>query len=169
SVITSWATEMSAYIKSLDTNHLVALGDEGFLNNGGTTVPYQLLEGVDFAANLGISSLDFGTFHSYPIYWEVTTGYQAWGSQWITDHITLQKSKNKPVILEEYGVSTSDRAAVYAAWWNTIEAGGLSGDLYWQAGTSASGSGYNDGYAIFPADSLFAAVKTHETTMKART
>lgn len=73
---------MSAYIKSIDSNHLVALGDEGFYNEpSAATYPYQYVfifistkqilnlvyyrgsEGVDFNANLAISTLDFGTFH----------------------------------------------------------------------------------------------------------
>lgn len=32
SVVVNWATEMSAYIKQLDPNHLVGMGDEGFFN-----------------------------------------------------------------------------------------------------------------------------------------
>jgi mannan endo-1,4-beta-mannosidase len=57
---------MSAYIKSLDNNHLVAIGDEGWFNQpSASTYPYQAGEsiGIDFAANLAISSVDFGTFH----------------------------------------------------------------------------------------------------------
>jgi len=42
SVLTSWAEEISAYIKSIDPNHLVALGDEGFFNDPTSAdYPYQ--------------------------------------------------------------------------------------------------------------------------------
>jgi mannan endo-1,4-beta-mannosidase len=67
SVITNWATSISVYIKSLDPNHLVTLGDEGFMNGGGDgSYPYTPSEGVDFVANLKIPDLDYGTFHLYP-------------------------------------------------------------------------------------------------------
>lgn len=64
--ITTWAETMSAYIKSIDPNHLVAIGDEGFINAGSSNYdyPYQgEVIGIDFAANMAISSLDFGTYH----------------------------------------------------------------------------------------------------------
>jgi mannan endo-1,4-beta-mannosidase len=53
SVITNWAKGVSAYIKSLDSRHMVTLGDEGWLNGGGDgTYPYTTWEGVDFEAVL---------------------------------------------------------------------------------------------------------------------
>ena len=40
--ITQWASEISAFIKSIDSNHLVAIGDEGFFNDpGNPSYPYQ--------------------------------------------------------------------------------------------------------------------------------
>lgn len=70
STITTWASTMSAYIKSIDSNHLVALGDEGFFNDPGNAIyVYQGSLGIDFVANLAISTLDFGTFHLYPDSW----------------------------------------------------------------------------------------------------
>jgi mannan endo-1,4-beta-mannosidase len=30
--ISTWAANISAFIKSIDKNHLVAIGDEGFIN-----------------------------------------------------------------------------------------------------------------------------------------
>lgn len=62
---------MSAYIKSIDPNHLVAIGDEGWFQEANPpTYPYAPGVGINFVTNLQISTLDFGTFHSYP---EVST------------------------------------------------------------------------------------------------
>jgi mannan endo-1,4-beta-mannosidase len=40
------------------------------------------------------------------------------------------KRANKPVILEEFGV-TSNQAQVYTAWFNEVVSSGLTGDLIW--------------------------------------
>lgn len=64
--IFNWATSTSAYIKSLDPNHMVALGDEGFGLNGAAWLPYWLIYGTDYWRNIQIEDLDFGTFHLYP-------------------------------------------------------------------------------------------------------
>ena len=65
-VVFKWASDTSAYIRSLDPAHMITLGDEGFGLPGGTSYPYQTAEGVDFVKNLGIKDLDFGVFHFYP-------------------------------------------------------------------------------------------------------
>ena len=66
-VVTNWANEISTYVKSLDNNHLVTLGDEGWFNEpGNSDWAYSGSEGVDFYANLKLRNLDFGTFHLYP-------------------------------------------------------------------------------------------------------
>ncbi|KAG9074207.1 hypothetical protein FRC06_010843, partial [Ceratobasidium sp. 370] len=149
--ITNWATEMSAYIKSIDPNHLVGLGDEGFYNQpSGPNYPYQGGEGVDFDANLKISTLDFGTFHAYPGSWGQSANATLWGVQWIKDHAASQKAANKPVIIEEFGV-TSDQVNTYTQWYNAVISSGLTGDLIWQAGSTVStGKTWDDGYAVFP-------------------
>lgn len=70
------------------------------------------------------------------------------GNDWINAHAASQISANKPVILEEFGV-TSSQQSTYVTWWNTVVSSGLAGDLIWQAG-EPSESGYNDGYGIYP-------------------
>ena len=67
--VSRWADEMSTFIKSIDRNHLVTLGDEGFFNDPNDTSgdwAYNGADGVDFVANLRLRNLDFGTFHLYP-------------------------------------------------------------------------------------------------------
>ncbi|KAF5323251.1 hypothetical protein D9619_013508 [Psilocybe cf. subviscida] len=167
--ITAWAKEISAYIKSIDSNHLVALGDEGFYNQpSAPTYPYQGSEGIDFEANLAISTLDFGTFHSYPEHWGQAGNELAWGSQWIVDHATSMTKANKPVILEEFGV-TASQSTVYQAWYDKIISSGLTGDLMWQAGSHFSwGDTHNDGYAQYPDGVIWPLMTVHAAALKTR-
>ncbi|KAF8996664.1 mannanase [Cyathus striatus] len=164
--ITAWAKEMSTFIKSIDKNHLVALGDEGFYNDpSASTYPYQGSEGIDFDANLKIDTLDFGTFHSYPETWG-QNDISAFGLQWIVDHAASQKRAGKPVILEEYG-ATKDAVSIYEGWHAKMQDSGLTGSLYWQAGSHfASGSTHDDGYAIFPDSPTYPGVLAHAHALK---
>ncbi|KAJ7208841.1 glycoside hydrolase superfamily [Mycena pura] len=172
--ITNWASTISTFIKSLDANHLVALGDEGFLNEPGThnfDFVYQGTLGIDFAANMNIKTLDFGTFHES---WGETANPDSvtWGVQWINDHAAIMKTANKPAIMEEFGLASSSgatRAAQYTTWYNAIISSGLTGDLVWQAGSDLStGPTPNDGFAIFPSDPVYALMKQHAAALKSR-
>ncbi|KIO30766.1 hypothetical protein M407DRAFT_20289 [Tulasnella calospora MUT 4182] len=166
--ITQWAKTISAYIKSIDSCHLVSIGDEGFGLNGDGTYPYTYAEGLDFPTNLAISTVDFGTAHLYPSSWGQTTDPVGWGSAWITNHVTVQKSVNKPVILEEYGVP-SNQYATYQTWLSTVVSSGMAGDLIWQAGSTLSnGQSWNDGYAIYPTDQTYQLLTQHSAALKAR-
>jgi len=167
--VTTWIKEISAYIKSIDSNHLVAVGDEGFFNEpSASTYPYQGSEGIDFNANLAVTSIDFGTFHSYPESWGQTANETAWGTQWIADHATSQKNANKPVIIEEFGVTTN-QASIYTTWLNEVISSGLTGDLIWQAGSHfPTGDTPNDGYAVYIDGPVFPVIKAATAQLKAR-
>jgi mannan endo-1,4-beta-mannosidase len=147
SVITTWATTISAYIKSLDSNHLVTIGDEGFGVDGGTdtSYPFTLGEGLNFTTNLAIPTIDFGTFHLYPGSWGEA---DSWGSSWITDHGKVAAALGKPVILEEYGSTTHTNEL---PWQATIVAdNNIAGDMFWQYGDTLSiGQTSNDGYSLY--------------------
>ncbi|KAJ6608960.1 CEL4b mannanase [Mycena sp. CBHHK59/15] len=170
--ITTWASNISAFIKSIDKNHLVAIGDEGFFNEPGShnfDFVYQGTLGIDFAANIQISTLDFGTFHMYPESWGENANVEAWGVQWITDHATVMASANKPAIIEEFGITDTNRSTTYASWYQTIISTGVTGDLIWQAGsTLTNGPTPNDGYMIFPTDPVYQLMKSHAAALKAR-
>ncbi|KAK6987507.1 glycoside hydrolase family 5 protein [Favolaschia claudopus] len=172
STISTWAADISSFIKSIDKNHLVALGDEGFFNQPGSPdFVYQGTLGIDFTANMKISSLDFGTFHMYPESWGETANpdSQTWGNKWINDHATVMKSANKPVIMEEFGLTAASRNTTYASWYSTVVSSGLTGDLIWQAGSQlTNGPTPNDGYAIYPTDPVYQLMQSHAAALKAR-
>jgi len=166
SVITTWATTTSAYIKSLDPNHMVTMGDEGFGLDGGsdTSYPFQTAEGVNWTANLAIPHIDFGTYHLYPSSWGET---DSWGPSWIKAHATVAASLGKPVIAEEYG---SDTHANEASWQAEVLSTNTAGDMFWQYGDSIStGQTPNDGYAIYYGTSEFTTlVSNHAAAMLAK-
>ncbi|HVU68337.1 MAG TPA: cellulose binding domain-containing protein [Ktedonobacteraceae bacterium] len=123
--ITTWANTMSTYVKSIDANHLVSVGDEGFFNQGGSDWPYAGGEGVDDAALDALPNIDFITYHLYPTSWGES---DAWGNQWISNHAALSAQLNKPALLEEFGLPAgSDRTTYYQQWLNTV----CSNHGYW--------------------------------------
>jgi mannan endo-1,4-beta-mannosidase len=142
-MITRWVDQMSSYIKSIDPNHMVSVGDEGFFA-GGKESHYNGAEGTDHTAFLALPHVDFGTFHLYPESWGTRT---SWGSQWIEDHIQAAQQAGKPTLLEEYGIiarrdaggtitDDSRRRRVYARWHDVVRERGGAAGLFWMlAGT----------------------------------
>ncbi|RYO82465.1 hypothetical protein DL766_007399 [Monosporascus sp. MC13-8B] len=151
SVITKWAAETSAYVKSLDPNHLVTLGDEGFGLQGDGSYPYQFTEGIDFKANLAIKTLDFGTFHLYPSHWGTSFD---WGNGWVQSHAAACKVAGKPCVFEEYG-APQNHCALQRPWQVTsVKSEGMAADLFWQLGTTLStGRTHDDTFTIYVGDS----------------
>ncbi|XDG08384.1 hypothetical protein ABKA04_007999 [Annulohypoxylon sp. FPYF3050] len=162
SVLTNWAADTSAYVKSLDPNHMVTLGDEGFGLAGDGSYPYQFGEGLDFAANLKIETLDFGTFHLYPSTWG--TQYD-WGNGWIEAHGKACEAAGKPCLFEEYG-STTDHCGIEGKWQNTaLSTPGLAADLFWQLGmTLSTGQTHNDGFTIYDGSSEWTCLVTNHVS-----
>jgi mannan endo-1,4-beta-mannosidase len=66
---------MASYVKSLDSNHMLEVGLEGFYGSetfGGATVnpdSYFTQLGTDFIRNNQVWAIDFTTVHSYPDLW----------------------------------------------------------------------------------------------------
>ncbi|KAK6540266.1 hypothetical protein TWF694_009079 [Orbilia ellipsospora] len=148
-VIYNWAKTTSEYIKSLDSRHMVTLGDEGWLNGGGDgSYPYQGTEGIDFELNLSIDTLDFGVFHLWPHAWSIP--YE-WGSEWILEHDAIGAKLGKPVVLEEYGDITTNHTAIRLPWLNTVLYDTqIAGDMYWQyADYLSTGPSPDDGNAVY--------------------
>ncbi|KAK3386783.1 endo-1,4-beta-mannosidase-like protein [Podospora didyma] len=161
-VMGAWIAEMSAYIKSIDPNHLVTWGGEGEFNWGSTTDwAYSSGDGGDFDHELSIATIDFGTAHLYPDWWSKSV---EWSNQWIRDHAAAGRKAGKPVVLEEYGwltdearlqnlgtVSNATRLEVVGGWQNISISEKLAGDMFWQFGYSgySYGRNHNDGFTIY--------------------
>ena len=167
--LTNWAGEMSAYIKSLDTNHLVCVGDEGFYNqptNSDWTMNGS--SGVDWLALLRLPKIDFGTVHLYPDSWSKTTD---WATNWISQHLRDGHALGKPVLLEEYGYQAKPaRDAVYAQWTQLVENSG-NGDTFWMlAGLQDDGSLYPDydGFTVYNPSTTATVLATHAAVMLAK-
>jgi mannan endo-1,4-beta-mannosidase len=154
--LTAWASEMSAYVKSLDANHLVSIGDEGFLDGGGAHWAYQANDGVDHAALTALPAVDFGTFHLYPGDWRTPPDFT---EQWLLDHLQVARELGKPTILEEYGLKVSrapgntgelvqgwpERERAYRRWNEVMLERGGNGALPWMlAGVDEHGARYPD-------------------------
>jgi len=77
----AWIQEMAFHVKSIDPDHLLEVGAEGFY---GPSSPARLQAnpntyagqvGTDFIRNHGVLGVDFASVHIYPDTWLVRTSY----------------------------------------------------------------------------------------------
>ncbi|ORX99296.1 glycoside hydrolase superfamily [Clohesyomyces aquaticus] len=165
SVLTDWIRKTSDYIRSLDSDHMITAGDEGFGLAGDGSYPYQFGEGFDWAANLALPNISFGTFHLYPGSWSVSNSF---GNPWVQAHAKICKQLNKPCMFEEYGTpDQSQHCAVEKEWQATSLAAkdsGMAADLFWQLGDVVKSTGqqtHNDGYTIYYGSSDWTCLVTN--------
>jgi mannan endo-1,4-beta-mannosidase len=157
-LLLDWIGEMSAFVKSLDRNHLLALGDEGFLRHAHVHDHlYDGSHGVDGEATLNFGEIDFGTYHFYP---DAMQHAPEFGETWIRDHVASGQRANKPMLLEEYGLALNtsaaptpaDRKTWYSRWIHSVFEAGGGGDLLWMLGNSdPETAGFRDDFTIYSA------------------
>ncbi|MFS1512083.1 glycoside hydrolase family 9 protein [Chengkuizengella sp. SCS-71B] len=156
--LVNWADEISTFIKSIDSNHLVATGDEGFYNDPNSSdYTRSGYEGVDWERLTALPNIDYGTVHMYPDHWGTAGNAEEWGNIWISDHIQDAHEIGKPVIFEEFGLTNEGtRDTIYESWLNTIYAEGGNGSNFWiLTGIQDDDSLYPnyDGFrVVFPSD-----------------
>ncbi|CAL9754778.1 unnamed protein product [Musa acuminata subsp. burmannicoides] len=165
STIQGWITEMAAYVKSIDGNHLLEAGLEGFY---GSSSPHKRFNpgleiGTDFIANNEIPNIDFATIHSYPDQWLSNADEQsqlAFLNNWLGVHIRDARNViRKPLLITEFGKSWKDPGfsiyqrdtlfkTVYSKiYWSARTGGSAAGGLFWQLLSQGMDS-YGDGYQI---------------------
>ncbi|KAJ8749371.1 hypothetical protein K2173_018860 [Erythroxylum novogranatense] len=119
-----WIVEMSAFVKSIDKNHLLTVGLEGFY---GPKNPKRLTVnpenwastfGSDFVRNSKISDVDFASVHIYPDHWIHDREFKdklAFVSKWMLSHTEDGHYElNKPVLFTEYGLSNLNKDFHYS-------------------------------------------------------
>lgn len=161
--LVKWADDMSSYIKSIDPNHMVAVGDEGFLTSGGHWL-FEAEGGVDHRALTALKGIDFGTFHLYPDNWK--TGLDIL-HRYIQENLEVARSVGKPTVMEEYGVGVqrNDSKAIIKGWerrenayrnWNELALrGGAAGSMFWILSGIDERTGLYpdyDGYTVYKGD-----------------
>ncbi len=130
---TRWLTEMSAHVKSIDGNHLLSSGSEGFYGGGAGSDPDE---------HLAIPDIDFGTWHAYPAYHNVTPGAIV---DLIERHSKTARKIGKPVIWQEFGYSflNPDFVSVYRMWLKAAnETKDSGGWLSWRLTSFMDGGKY---------------------------
>ncbi|KAL2906641.1 Mannan endo-1 4-beta-mannosidase 7 [Bienertia sinuspersici] len=185
--IQAWITEMAAHVKSIDKQHLLEAGLEGFY---GSSHPEKLHNnpnfniGTDFIANNQVPGIDFATVHAYPDQWLTNMNDQselAFVNNWLTSHIDdAQNILRKPLLLAEFGKSEQDPgysadqrnrlfATVYDKIYSSAKRGGsAAGGLFWQLLTEGIES-FGDGYTIVlsknPSTANMIAQQSHKMFM----
>eukprot|EP01100_Stratorugosa_tubuloviscum_P015576 TRINITY_DN903_c0_g1_i10.p1 TRINITY_DN903_c0_g1~~TRINITY_DN903_c0_g1_i10.p1 ORF type:complete len:571 (-),score=233.47 TRINITY_DN903_c0_g1_i10:97-1809(-) len=167
--ICNWISEMSSYLRSIDSYHMIAVGDEGFFSGYGNDWTENGSEG-DFDCYISQSQISFGTFHLYPDSWSKSND---WGNQWIQQHISSANSHSKPVLLEEFGIrDQSQRAYVYQNWLSIIQNENAAASTYWMlAAHQDNGSLYPDydGYTVYNDNSDAAnQIRKHAANMTSK-
>ncbi|KAL3525355.1 hypothetical protein ACH5RR_013727 [Cinchona calisaya] len=164
--IQAWIMEMASYVKSIDSNHLLEAGLEGFYGQS-TPQRAQLNPGfnvgTDFVANNRVPGIDFATVHSYPDIWLSGSNDQSqisFMNEWLDVHFQDAKYMlGKPVMVTEFGKSWKDSGFsnyerdvlfndVYFKIYSSAKQGGpAAGALFWQLLVEGLDN-FRDGYEI---------------------
>jgi mannan endo-1,4-beta-mannosidase len=164
-----WADEMSTYIKTIDSKHLVSVGDEGFYCVANPTDWTENCgEGVDTLAFTALENIDVMSFHLYPDLWGKDV---AWGTQWIQRHFQDARALDKPAMLGEFGLlNKSTRNPNYKTWTDAVLTSGGAGALYWiLSGKQDDGSLYPDydGFTVYCPTPVCTTLSNFGAMMKA--
>ena len=153
-----WVDTMGGFIKSLDRNHMLAIGIEGH----GTAYKFGGDEGNPFIYVHQSSFIDFTTGHMYPDEsWSHLSPADAAKvvALWVHDSHTQVK---KPFVLEEYNCH-KDKDSYWKTMLGAIESQDGGGDNFWNFVGPNEGKGDYDVYQGHPI--LGSAFKPHADKM----
>jgi mannan endo-1,4-beta-mannosidase len=175
SVLQAWMEDVSAHIKSIDSNHLVCSGMEGFYdqpNNDDYPDNWRFdgSHGTRFIDNHEISDIDVCSLHLYPKHWGQS---KSQALAWIQTHVDdAHQTVGKPVYLGEFGWQATDqstreeRVNVYTDWYDEFGSRDGNAASVWQyLGTSNATSEF----AIHQDDDAADVIMDFSKTQKDKT
>ncbi|MAO64133.1 MAG: hypothetical protein CL666_03970 [Balneola sp.] len=185
-ILRDWYQEIAQYIKSIDPNHLVSTGEEGF--DEGTPSVYSVGEysntytlradvGSSYVMNTSIPEIDFGNAHWYPSEYgfgvEMDNDLLQAQRAWLSDHKKIAESSGKPFIIGEYGFPgwADERVStMYSALYKHAEFIQLDGNLLWQLTADGTKCWEFGGNICYPAGredtQLYLDFKNHVTNLR---
>lgn len=150
--ITSWAADVSAYVKSIDTKHLLSAGDEGYYCTDPQSSDFTIncSQGVDTLALAKLPDMDILSYHLYPDSWGKTP---EWSTEWIERHIADSHRLGDRAVGGEWGLLEKNiRNPIYQQWEDAVLRDDGAGALYWiLSGLQDDGTLYPDydGYTVY--------------------
>ncbi len=112
-----WIEEMSQYIRSMDSNHLVTVGLEGF--------GYE--KGTDFIRNHDHGGIDYVSFHLLVNDWGLTA---EGANEWVERRWMEGMSLGRPIVLSEIG-KHDPKTGLYSGVYAIVENRSMAGDIFW--------------------------------------
>eukprot|EP01025_Chloroclados_australasicus_P058356 TRINITY_DN731_c0_g2_i1.p1 TRINITY_DN731_c0_g2~~TRINITY_DN731_c0_g2_i1.p1 ORF type:complete len:1157 (+),score=104.87 TRINITY_DN731_c0_g2_i1:205-3675(+) len=121
-LVAEWIDEMAAFVKSIDPNHLLTTGVEGFFGKsspqhvlGSNPDTWSICTGTDFRLMHRSDDIDYSVMHVYIAYksfnFDANTYCDmecklAWVTNYVWQHFEeAMNALNKPLVIEEFGVS----------------------------------------------------------------
>jgi len=149
-----WTGDISAYIKSLDDNHLVTTGlDRAPLEEPAVSEWY--IDAHDH------EMIDLWQTHVWAAPYHADLGIDG-GVEWIENHAAAAAKLDKPAFVGEFGWNVPDdadertdeglqtRAEAIETWFGAIRRSGMAGGLVWDLRLAAEYTmGWND-FAVYP-------------------
>lgn len=186
-----WIFEMAEYIKSIDPNHMLTVGEEGFYQGGTRGAQFNPEankgypswadnEGQNFPLDHYSPHIDFASIHLWLSNWEDVT--EEFATQWLLQHARDAKELGKPLLLEEFGEWGTGELKKKRDYWykfiydtvaaDAVNGGAFQGALFWQWFENGQVAPAEEGgepgglFGIFDTESTFDLVRAFSKTMK---
>ena len=124
----AWFAEMSAYLKSLDSNHLIAPGDWGYRSAA---------ERREWIKDHALPNIDYCDVHNYPQSdRDLVVDSPKDLGEFIDNRVAAAATVNKPLVFGEFGMSSDGLKGVsqvdwYRSYFEKTARDGVAGAMFW--------------------------------------